>query len=101
MANQVNTQSAAVADMARHWGVIEALMGGTTAMRAAKEAYLPKQPREDQEDYDYRLKTSTLFPAFARTVGVMTGKPFAKELTLSEDVPDAIKELAGIYFYLN
>ena len=80
--------------MARHWGVIEALMGGTTAMRAAKEAYLPKQPREDQEDYDYRLKTSTLFPAFARTVGVMTGKPFAKELTLSEDVPDVIKELA-------
>ena len=69
-------------------------MGGTTAMRAAKEAYLPKQPREDQQDYDYRLKTSTLFPAFARTVGVMTGKPFAKELTLSEDVPDAIKELA-------
>lgn len=80
--------------MARHWGVIEALMGGTTAMRAEKEAYLPKQPREDQDDYDYRLKTSTLFPAFARTVGVMTGKPFAKELTLSEDVPPRIKELA-------
>ena len=48
-------------------------MGGTTAMRAAKDAYLPKQPREDQQDYDYRLKTSTLFPAFARTVGVMAG----------------------------
>lgn len=62
-------------------------------MRKAGEKYLPKQPREDQQDFDYRLQTSTLFPAFARTVGVMTGKPFAKELSLNEDVPAPIKEL--------
>lgn len=89
----VNNQSPAVAAMAQHWTVIEALMGGTAAMRAAG-AFLPQQPREDAEDYHYRLKTATLFPAYARTVGVMTGKPFSKEVTLSEDTPKQLQELA-------
>lgn len=90
----VNNQSPAVAAMAQHWTVIEALMGGTAALRAAGKAFLPQQPREDVEDYQYRLKTARLFPAYARTVGVMTGKPFSKEVTLSEDTPKQLQELA-------
>lgn len=90
----VNSRSPAVDAMARHWPVIAALMGGTAAMRDAGEKFLPKQPREDDEDYKYRLSTATLFPAFGRTVGVMTGKPFSKEVTLSEDMPDAVADLA-------
>lgn len=90
----VNNHSPAVAAMAQHWTVIEALMGGTAALRAAGKAFLPQQPREDNEDYQYRLKTATLFPAYARTVGVMTGKPFSKEVTLSEDTPKQLQELA-------
>jgi hypothetical protein len=80
--------------MAAEWGVIEDLMGGTASMRLAGERRMPKQPREDKVDYDYRLSTSTLFPALARTVGVMAGKPFSKEVVLGDDVPEAIKELA-------
>lgn len=79
--------------MAKNWPAIEALMGGTAAMRAARERFLPKEPREDSEDYEYRLKTATLFPAYARTVSVMTGKPFSKELVLSDDTPDEIRAL--------
>ena len=94
MALAVNDQSPAVKAMAEHWPVIDALLGGTASMRKAGERYLPKQPREDQKDYDYRLKTATLFPAFSRTVGVMAGKPFSKELTLSEDTPERIKQLS-------
>lgn len=90
----VNEQSTAVKEMAANWLVIDALMGGTAAMRRAGQTYLPKQPREDGEDYQYRLNTATLFPAYARTVGVMTGKPFSKEITLSEDTPPRIVELA-------
>lgn len=94
MALAVNDKSPAVTVMAEHWPVIDALLGGTAAMRKAGERYLPKQPREDNEDYQYRLKTATLFPAFARTVGVMAGKPFSKELSLSEETPERIVQLS-------
>ena len=90
MALQVHERDSKLDAMANHWPKIDALLGGTDAMRAAKEKHLPKQPAESQEDYNYRLATSTLFPAFERTCGVMAGKPFAKELTLSK-VPAAVE----------
>jgi hypothetical protein len=90
----VNQRSPEVEAMACHWPIIDALMGGTAAMRAAREKYLPHQPREDKEDYEYRLKTATLFPAFPRTVGVMAGKPFSKQATMSDGTPDRIRQLA-------
>ena len=94
MSNDVSLQSAEVKAMALPWPMLDALLGGTSAMREAKEKLLPKQPREDKDDYDYRLSTATLFPAFARTVGVMVGKPFSKQLTLNSNVPERIVELA-------
>ena len=90
MALQVHERDSKLDAMAVHWPKIEALLGGTSAMRKAKETYLPKQPAESDDDYAYRLSTSTLFPAFERTCGVMAGKPFAKELTINE-VPAAVE----------
>lgn len=81
--------------MAEPWPLITALRGGTDAMRKAGRTYLPQQPRELAEDYKYRLETATLFPAFGRTVDVMSGKPFSKEMTLSDDMPEPIKRLAA------
>lgn len=80
--------------MAAHWPKIDALLGGTPAMRKASETYLPKQPNEFKDDYAYRVATSTLFPAFERTCGVMAGKPFSKELTLN-NVPAAVEQYLG------
>lgn len=60
-------------------------------MRAAGTSFLPKWPGEERESYDARLATATLFPAFGRTLGVMTGKPFSKQITLGDDVPPKIK----------
>ena len=94
MALQVQDRDSKLDAMAAHWPKIDALLGGTSAMRKAKEAYLPKQPAESDEDYAYRLSTSTLFPAFERTCGVMAGKPFAKELTLNK-VPAAVEAYVG------
>lgn len=71
-----------------------ALMGGTRAMRAAGETYLPKWPNEDAESYKTRLATSVLFPAFKRTVFTLAGKPFSKPLTIGEDVPPQLVEWA-------
>ncbi len=71
-----------------------ALMGGTRAMRAAGETYLPKWPNEDAESYKTRLATSVLFPAFKRTVFTLAGKPFSKPLTIGEDVPPQLVDWA-------
>jgi len=93
MTTQVNQQSAAVARMAGDWAVIDALMGGTPAMRAVGKTLLPQQPRESDEDFKYRKDTATLFPAYERTVVVMAGKPFSKPVTAGEDIPPQIQGL--------
>lgn len=90
--SDVRTQSKAVAAMAGNWPLIDALLGGTSAMRTAGKAYLPQWPNEDESAYKNRLATATLFPAFARTVEVLYGKPFSKALTISDDVPERIKQ---------
>lgn len=88
----VRDTTAAVDAMAEDYALIAALLGGTAAMRKAKKTYLPQWPKEDQDAYDTRLKTATLFPAFSRTCEVLTGKPFSKEVSVGDDVPEQIVE---------
>lgn len=90
--SDVRTPSKAVSAMAEDWPLIDALMGGTSAMRKAGKKYLPQWPNELDDAYKNRVATATLFPAFSRTVEVLTGKPFAKPLTFSKDVPESIVE---------
>ena len=56
-------------------------------MRRAGKQYLPQWPAEDRDSYEARLSTATLFPAYGRTISVLSGKPFSKPLTIGEDVP--------------
>lgn len=88
--HEVRKPSTAVEAMAVDWALIDALMGGTGAMRTAGKKHLPQWPAEDAKAYQARLGTATLFPAYARTVSVLTGKPFSKPLTIGEDVPPRI-----------
>ena len=81
MTSPVRKQSDAVSRMGESWQMIDALMGGTSAMRKAGKQYLPQWPSEDSGSYTARLSTATLFPAYARTVSVLSGKPFSKPLT--------------------
>jgi len=91
MSLKVNETSSAVDAMRPDLAKIEALMGGTKAMRAAKETYLPKWPAEKQDAYDFRLKTSTLYNAFARTIENMAGKPFTEPVQWS-DIDPVVEE---------
>lgn len=88
----IRTPSDAVASMSHAWELIDALMGGSIAMRHAGRRYLPQWPAEQIDDYNARLATAVLFPAYARTVSVLTGKPFSKPVTIGEDVPPRIAE---------
>ncbi|MEN7527014.1 DUF4055 domain-containing protein [Cupriavidus sp. DL-D2] len=87
----VRTRSKAAEKMAANWALIQALLGGTAAMRAAGIEYLPQWPNEEKNAYENRLRTATLFPAFARTVEVLSAKPFSKPVTLGDDTPAKIK----------
>jgi hypothetical protein len=92
MAASVADKSSAVTQMEQDWDLARALLGGTRAMRAEGVRYLPKWPNEDQNGYDTRLQTATLFPAYRRTVESLTGKPFSKPVTLGEDVPQQLQD---------
>jgi len=88
----VATPSEAVMAMAADIELTRDLMGGTQAMRKAGAKHLPAWPNEDALTYKTRLNVSTLFPAYSRTVTTLTGKPFSKPITYSEDVPEQLKE---------
>lgn len=68
-----------------------ALMGGTTAMRQARETYLPKFGKESTVAYEARLRSSWLFNGFRKTVRDMTGRVFSKPIEL-DDAPEQIEE---------
>ncbi len=93
MALKVHEQSDAVKAMAEHWAIVDALLGGTSAMRKAGERYLPRWPNEDAAAYKARLSTATLYPALRRTLNVMAGKPLSKQLIIGDDVPEEVKAL--------
>lgn len=94
MANDPSTVLSAVTRMREDWTVVDALMGGTRAMRAAGTVFLPKFPNEDEQGYKDRLARSTLLPAYAETIANNTGRVFAEPISLTSDVPEAIAEYA-------
>jgi hypothetical protein len=87
MTHPVRKQSKEAAALNEHCELISALLGGTKAMRAAGETYMPKWPNEDAESLKTRIAVATLFPAFGRTIEVLGAKPFSKPVTLDKDVP--------------
>ena len=94
MATAVNDRSDAANALAIDHPMLEALMAGTRAMRDAGVSLLPKWPNEEADSYSRRRATATLFPAYRRTVSVMSSKPFSKEATLDDDAPPEVLEWA-------
>ncbi len=91
----VNTPVAAYHEMATRWALPKTLLGGTLAMQAAGETYLPKMPKETQPSYNVRLKGSVLFNGYGRTVRVLSGKPFVKPVVLEQGSDSVFEEMAA------
>lgn len=90
MTTKVEQRSDALTELSSEWNMLTALMRGTKAMRAAGKAYLPMWAKEDKDSYTTRLNTSVLHPVFKRTVGVMSAKPFVKDIGFSPNLPDGL-----------
>jgi hypothetical protein len=95
MSNDPSIALPAVERMREHWAIVDPLMGGTQAMRAAGNKLLPQYPAEADDTYKERLALSTLLPAYAETVASSTSRVFAEPLQLGEDVPEPIKLLSA------
>ncbi len=83
--------------MSNKWRLVETLRGGTESMRAAGTYYLPKEPRETKEAWEFRLARTFLYNLYWRTVTSLTGLAFIKPVVVS-GVP---KELEYLEFNFN
>lgn len=92
MASNPSKTIPAIEHMRKDWLIVDALMGGTKAMRAAGRTFLPQWPKEDPVAYNDRLQLSTLLPAYSETIKNMTGRVFAEPIVIGEDVPSEIAE---------
>lgn len=90
----ISTPNLDYGNMVEAWDINDALMGGTLYMRQLGEAYLPRWPKENKEDYKKRLAVATLLPAYEETINQNVGRVFAEPIQLGENVPDALREFS-------
>lgn len=88
----VASRSLARQRMEADWPMITALLGGTRAMRAAGEKFLPKFAGEDAAAYRARLHSSFLFPAYRDAIDKIVAKPFGKPIQV-ENAPEELDYL--------
>lgn len=88
----IRATSATIDAMAADWSMVDALMDGTSAMRAGGKTWLPKWPKESDEAYKERLGTAVLHPVFKRTVLVNASRPFSRSVTVGDNTPPKIVE---------
>lgn len=75
--------------------LVDDLMGGTAAMKAAGTKWLPKEEKEERDVYNVRLTNSVLFGRFSAAVASLAGRPFSKPAQLLEakKLPEQLREI--------
>ncbi len=87
----VDSPNTAWVNMEPHWELLEALQGGTFAIRKGHRKYLPQEPREQDSSYDVRLQRSVCSPFTIRIERMLAGMLTRKPVRL-DDVTDQIRE---------
>lgn len=88
----VETKSADYLTMEEAWEPVDALRN-TFTMRAARTRWLPKQPKEKEPRYNFRIANSWLYPAYAETVHEVSAAPFRQPVKLSgeDSLPKSLR----------
>lgn len=74
------------------WLQVEALLGGTHAMRSAGELYMPRHAEESVQAYEERRQSATLLNMTELTLNSWVGRPFSDPVVPSDDMDDRIRE---------
>jgi hypothetical protein len=86
--------------MAGYWTMVDTILDGAAAMRAAGgggnnlNPYLPRFPNEEEEDYQYRRDNAKFTNIYADIVSNLAAKPFTEEVGLDDKADDSFKALA-------
>lgn len=80
---EVAKASMAVQQHRTDWFLVDALYGGTQTMRAAGQTFLPKEPKEEDRDYQVRLSRSTLDNYYKQAVRKAVAKVFSKDIAVT------------------
>lgn len=92
--DDVSSTSYAYDRMKPRWHKIETLLGGTEAMRAAGEVYLPRHQAERDKSYNNRLDTAVLYNYTELTLNSLAARPFDESMELEDGAPENFVEMA-------
>ncbi len=81
----VGTPHPAWLAMRNLWALIDALMGGTLAMRAWGKDFLHQEPGETDPAYVSRLKRTFLFNGLESAIRSIVAKPFSRDVSVKEE----------------
>lgn len=91
---RVDTRIAAYEAMEKRWRLPRALRGGTLAMREGAQEWLPQEEGEQTTKYATRLGRSVLYGAYDDTIAKLSGKPFARAVSITTDsLPGPLRAL--------
>lgn len=86
------------------WQQVDSVLGGTYAMRKARDLFLPQFPAEADEVYNDRLNAATFDNDYVDTLDGIVGMVFRRPPQIGESVPSRIRtllenvDLAGTHF---
>lgn len=87
------TRSPDIESMVPYWEKVSDILDGVEAIKQAGEKYLPKFPRETNEDYSFRSSIVKFTNVYRDVLEGLATKPFQNEVTLVEkDLPVQFKD---------
>lgn len=92
MIQKPNKQNQALTPL---WRLSDNLRGGTPAMRASADEYLPPNPHESADGYSRRLRRAVLAPFYTKAADRVVGKLLTQPPAPTDKVPSRMLEFAG------
>jgi hypothetical protein len=84
----IDTRSTTWTEMEEdYWRLTRALRSGTDKMRDEGIRFLPRRPREEDKEWEYRRDNSYLYKAYDDAVTKAAEKPFIQPIEVAGDLP--------------
>lgn len=76
------------------WAMIRAVRGGARAVKENGARYLPKFPKESDDEYTRRLRSAPWRPEFEDALRAVASKPFSKAVRLEGEPSNEMQDVA-------